>query len=258
MLIDSHCHLDMLDLENFSGDIANVIALAKEQGVGHIVNVGVDLITAQQVIDTANRFENVYASVGLHPSEKVTKEPVLEDFLPFVKNDKVIAIGEMGLDYYYNKENLDVMRDRFRTQLMLADKLKKPVIIHSRAAHRDTIDIMKEQNARDIGGVMHCFTESYEMAAEAMDLGFYISFSGIVTFKNATNVAEVASKVPLESMLIETDAPYLTPAPFRGKPNGPQNVQYVAEKIAELKGVSVEEVASVTTNNFLKLMKLPV
>lgn len=253
MLIDSHCHLDLLNLDKYQGNLAALVEAAQESGVLHILNVGVDLLTAQKVIDTANRFSMVSASVGIHPSEKLEIEPEISEIIALASQEKVVAIGETGLDYYYNTENLDVMRERFRRQIRVARELKKPLIIHTRDAREDTIEIMRSEGANEVGGVMHCFTENYEMATQAMDLGFYISFSGIVTFKNAKNVVEVAEKVPLGRMLIETDAPYLTPMPFRGKPNEPQFVRYTAEKIAELHGVSFEEVAKITSDNFKKL-----
>ncbi len=253
MLIDSHCHLDLLNLDKYQGNLGALIAAAKESGVEHILNVGVDLAGAQQVIDTANQYEMVSASVGIHPSEKLEIEPSISDIIALASAKKVLAIGETGLDYYYNKENLEAMRERFRRQIRVARELKKPIIVHTRDAREDTIAILREEGANEVGGVMHCFTENYEMASQAMDLGFYISFSGIVTFKNAANVVEVARQVPLSSMLIETDAPYLTPMPFRGKPNEPQFVRYTAEKIAELHGVKFEDVAEITARNFRKL-----
>lgn len=253
MLIDSHCHLDLLNLDKYQGSLSALIDAAREAGVGHILNVAVDLAGAQQVIDTAKRFSCVSASVGIHPSEKLEMEPEMSDILELASQEKVVAIGETGLDYYYNSENLEAMRERFRRHIRVARELKKPIIVHTRDAKDDTIEIMRSEGAREVGGVMHCFTEDYEMASQAMDLGFYISFSGIVTFKNAKNVIEVATRVPLSSMLIETDAPYLTPMPFRGKPNEPQFVRYTAEKIAQLQGLTFEEVAESTSANFRKL-----
>jgi TatD DNase family protein len=250
MLVDSHCHLNML-----SGDLGEIIERAKSAGVETILCVSVDLETAPNVIKIAEEFKDVFASVGLHPSHKVDVEPTLQDYLTLADHPKVVAIGEMGLDYYYNKDNLDKMRDRFRTQIQVARKVNKPIIIHTRDAREDTLKIMEQEKASEVGGVMHCFTESWDMAEKAMAMGFYISFSGIVTFKNAKNVADVAKKVPIERILIETDAPYLTPVPFRGKPNGPQYVKYVADHIAELKNLSFDEVAKTTSGNFFELFK---
>ena len=258
VLIDSHCHLNMLNLEKYDNDISKVIEAAKQNGVEYLLCVGVDLENSKEVIAIAERFDNVWASAGLHPSEKEDKVLSIDSILPLVQHSKVIAVGETGLDYHYNDSGLDVMRENFRVQIRAAHQVKKPLIIHSRSAPEDTITILTEENARDVRGVMHCFTESYEMAKQSMDLGFYISFSGIITFKNATNVVEVVEKVPLERMLIETDAPYLTPVPFRGKPNKPQYVRYVAEKVAEIKGVSYEEVVETTTRNFIDLFSVDI
>ncbi len=254
-LVDSHCHLNMLKLDGYNGDLAGLIDAAKAVGVESILCVGVDFETAPRVIEIAEQFDQVWASVGLHPSNKIDKEPTEQDYLDLIQHPKVVAVGETGLDYYYNKEGLDLMRERFRVQIRVARKVNKPIIVHSRDARIDTINIMIDEKADEIGGVMHCFTESYEMAEAAMALGFYISFSGIVTFSNAKNVSDVAKQIPIERILIETDAPYLTPVPFRGKPNEPQYVRYVADKIAELKSLSFDDVARITTENFYKLFK---
>ncbi len=256
MIVDSHCHCDMLDLERLGLSLSEVVANAKSEGVERILTIGVDLKNAQRVITIAEQFEGVYASVGLHPSETVDHEPEEDDYLPFASHKKVVAIGEMGLDYYYNDDGHDNQQLRFRRQIRLAHKLQKPIIIHTRNAKQDTLAIMREENASAVGGVMHCFTEDYDMAKQAMDLGFYISFSGIVTFKNANNVREVAEKVPLEKMLIETDAPYLTPVPLRGKPNQPANVRRVAEFMADFKQVSFDEVCRITSENACRLFSL--
>lgn len=255
MLVDSHCHLNLLNLDQYHGDVALVIKEAKRAGVETLLCVGVDLETAPEVLAIAERFDNVWASVGLHPSHKTLQEPTEQDYINLASHPKVVALGEMGLDYYYNKENLEEMRERFRIQIRAARRIKKPIIVHTRDARFDTIQIMQEEKASDVGGVMHCFTESWEMAQQAIDLGFYISFSGIVTFNNAKNVSSVAKQVPLDRMLIETDAPYLTPVPFRGKPNGPHYVQYVAKRIAELKAIHFDEVARQTSENFFNLFK---
>ncbi len=253
MLIDTHCHLNMLNLDAYEGDLGALIERAKSVGVEYILCVGVDLIHAPVVIGIAECFENVFASVGLHPSEKINREPTVEELVKLADHPKVVAVGETGLDYYYNKEGLEVMRERFRTHVQAARQVKKPIIVHSRSAPEDTICILREEKAAEVGGVMHCFTEEWVLAEQAMDLGFYISFSGIVTFKNAKNVVAVAEKVPLERLLIETDAPYLTPEPHRGKPNEPQYVKFVAERIAEIKKLSFEAVALQTTQNARQL-----
>lgn len=253
--VDSHCHLNMLDLSAYQGDLGALIEQAKRVGVQHILCVGVDLIHAQEVLDIAERFADVSASVGVHPSEKITITRA--DIMEFARHPKVIAIGETGLDYHYNDSGLDEQREHFRLHIRIAKELNKPLIIHSRSAQADTIRILQEEDAQSVGGVMHCFTESWAMAEQALALNFYISFSGIITFKNAIEVAEVAKKVPLERILIETDAPYLTPVPHRGKkPNEPQYVIFVAERIAQLKNISVKQVSEQTTNNFFKLFPI--
>ena len=253
MFIDSHCHLNMLDLSPYKGDLGALIEKSKSMDVEHILCVCVDLEHAKTIIEVANYFENVSASIGLHPSEKVQHEPSVHELIELADQSKVVAIGETGLDYYYNSSGLENMRDRFRRHIQAATKLKKPLIIHSRNASTDTIQIMQEENAQSIGGVMHCFTESWEMAKQTIELGFYISFSGIVTFKNANNVAEVVKKIPLEKMLIETDAPYLTPVPYRGKKNEPQYLPKIAMRIAQLKNILLDEVAKKTTENYYRL-----
>ena len=257
MLIDSHCHLNLLKLDNYNGDLGAMIQAAHDVGVEHIVCVGIDLDNSKEVIAIAEQYPHVSATVGLHPSEKVAVEPTVDEIIQLANHPNVVAIGETGLDYYYNDSGFELMQQRFRNHIRAAHELNKPIIIHTRDAREDTIAIMREEKADQVSGVMHCFTENFAMAEQAMDLNFYISFSGIVTFKNAQNVVEVAKQVPLEKMLIETDAPYLTPVPFRGKPNEPQYVRYVAEKIAELHGVDFATVANITTENVKRLFALP-
>ena len=256
MLIDSHCHLDMLDFERLGMDLSAVLDNARVAGVEKIISIGVDLVNAQRVIGIAEAHDGVYASFGLHPSEAVQIEPKEKDYLQWAVHPRVVAVGEMGLDYYYNDSGLENQRTRFRRQIQVARQVNKPIIIHTRDAKEDTLAIMREERAEEVGGVMHCFTEDYDMAKQAMDLGFYISFSGIVTFKNAENVREVAAKVPLDRMLIETDAPYLTPVPKRGKPNQPAHVEHVARFLADFKCVSYEAVCEQTTTNAVKLFSL--
>ncbi|OGT25196.1 MAG: deoxyribonuclease [Gammaproteobacteria bacterium RIFCSPLOWO2_02_FULL_42_14] len=249
MLVDSHCHLYMLDLSSYDNNFDRFITETKKT-VEKMLCVAVDMDTAKKCISIAEQYDDIYASVGSHPSEKAEDDLSMEAIVSLSQHPKVIAIGETGLDYHYNHAHLDVMRERFRLHIRAAHCAKKPLIIHSRAAQKDTIDIMREENARDVRGVMHCFTESLEMAREAVDLNFYISFSGIITFKNAADLVEVVKALPLEKILIETDAPYLAPVPFRGKQNEPRYVQYVAQKIAEIKKMDVETVALQTTKNF--------
>lgn len=253
MFVDSHCHLNMLDLTAFNGQLGELLQQARDRGVERFLCVNVDREHQAQVLAIAQQYPDVFASVGLHPSEAVSDLMSDEEILNAAKHAKVVAIGETGLDYHYNDTGLDQQRDSFKQHIRLACELDLPLIIHTRAAQQDTLDIMNSEGASACGGVMHCFTESLEMAEQAMAMGFYISISGIVTFKNAANVQQVAKAVPLERLLIETDAPYLTPVPYRGKPNGPQHVGLVAEKIAELKGLSVVEVAKQTTENFYQL-----
>jgi TatD DNase family protein len=254
MLVDSHCHFDLLDREQQGNDPASVIARANEVDVQYFLNVCVDLTTVNSVISVAEQFAHVYASVGVHPNhhdDAVTREQLLQ----FACHEKVIAIGETGLDYYRNTSPVVSQQEQFRLHIDIAKSLTKPLIIHTRAAQQDTIDIMKSEHAQEIGGVMHCFTEDWEMAKAALDLGFYISISGIVTFKNAKTVQAVATQIPLDRLLIETDSPYLAPEPMRGQANEPAYVRHTAAYIASLRQVPLEVIATHTTNNFFNLFK---
>lgn len=253
MFIDSHCHPYMLDVYKNENDFDRWMHDTKSAGVDAMLCVAVDIETAQKCLKIGEKYDHVYSSVGSHPSEKEEDDLKIETLVEFAKHKKVVAIGETGLDYFYNSDKLDVMRKRFRDHIRAALLAKKPLIIHSRNAHEDTLSIMREEHADQIGGVMHCFTDTVEMAKSAVDLNFYISFSGIITFKNAKELVEVAREIPLEKILIETDSPYLAPVPFRGKTNEPKYVKYVAEKIAEIKNISVESVAKQTSENFRKL-----
>jgi TatD DNase family protein len=246
----------MLDLSLYPQGIADVFAKAKELEVEHMLCVGVDLVHFPEVLDYAERYPQVYASVGLHPTEQVTEEPTIDQLAKLASHPKVIAIGETGLDYYRVEGDLTWQQQRFRRHIQVAKQLAKPLIIHTRQARQDTIAILKQEQASDIGGVLHCFTEDWDMAKAAMDLNFYISFSGIVTFRNAVELQDIAKRMPLERMLVETDAPYLTPAPYRGKPNQPGYTRYVAEFIAELRQEPIEKIAEQTTANFSKLFKV--
>jgi TatD DNase family protein len=205
------------------------------------------------VLALAEQYENFYATVGIHPDYEDIPEFTVEELINLAQHPKVVGIGETGLDYFRLTGDLEWQRDRFRKHIHAAKQVKKPLIIHTRSAAKDTIQIMQQEGADEVAGVMHCFTESYEVAKQAMDLGFYISISGIVTFKNAADLREVVRQVPLERLLIETDSPYLAPVPYRGKTNQPAFVKYVAEEIAKIKGISLEEVAQTTTNNFFRL-----
>ena len=250
MYIDSHCHINFPEL---SQKIDEVLSNMDSNNISHALCVSVTLDKINEILDLTKKYSNIYASVGVHPDYEDIQEPDIDTLFKYSKNEKIVAIGETGLDYFRLKGDLSWQRDRFRTHIRAAIKSKLPLIIHTRKAPDDTISIMKEEAANSATGVMHCFTESYEMAKKAIDLGFYISFSGIITFKNAETLRETVKKIPIENILIETDSPYLAPVPNRGKLNEPANVRYVAEKIAELKGLSVEKVAEITTNNFFKL-----
>jgi TatD DNase family protein len=250
MFIDSHCHLNFPELAE---NIDDVLVKMKLNGVIHALCVSVDMEKFLEVLHLAEKHANLYASVGVHPDYELALEPTVDDLVNLAKHPKVIAIGETGLDYYRLTGDLEWQRERFRTHIRAAKLSRKPLIIHTRSAAADTLRIMEEENANQIGGVMHCFTESLEIALAAIDMGFYISFSGIVTFKNALEIKKVASTIPLERILIETDSPYLAPVPFRGKLNQPAYVKHVAEEIARLRNVTLEEIGSATSSNFGRL-----
>lgn len=250
MLIDSHCHLDFPEL---AGRLDEVFARMRENQVTHALCVSVNLGDFPQVLALAAAHAHLYASVGVHPDYPDVAEPSVDDLVRLAQHPKIVAIGETGLDYYRLTGDLEWQRARFINHIRAARECRKPLIIHTRAAAEDTIRIMQEEGASVAGGVMHCFTETWEVAQAALDMGFYISFSGIVTFKNAKSLKEVAQKVPLDRMLIETDSPYLAPVPFRGKTNEPGFVKHVAEEIALLRSCDTAVIAQHTTNNFNKL-----
>lgn len=252
MLVDSHCHLDFPDLANRMPD---VLLRMQENQVGLAVCIGVNLENFPQVLALAEQHEQLYATVGVHPEYTDVEEPGEERLLTLAAHPKVIAIGETGLDYYWQKDQPEWQRDRFRTHIRAAKRCGKPLVVHTRDSAADTLRVLKEEGADAVGGVMHCFTENWDIARLALDLGFYLSFSGIVTFKNAAIVKEVAQKCPLDRLLVETDSPYLAPVPYRGKPNEPAYVRYVAEEIAKLRSVSIDEVHQATTDNFFSLFK---
>ncbi len=255
-LIDSHCHLDRLKTDAEHTLLAYLEAAA-EESVEHLLCVSINLEAWPSMRDLVEDYENVSISVGVHPSEQEGEDPTADRLIELASsNDRIVAIGETGLDYYYGKdEAIPVQQQRFREHIRAANAVNKPIIVHTRDARKDTIAIMSEEGADRCRGVMHCFTESWEMAKQALDLGFYISFSGIVTFKNADELREVARKVPQDRLLIETDSPYLAPVPRRGKPNQPAYVRYVAEKIAEIRGDSLEAVAEYSSENFYQLFQ---
>lgn len=250
MYIDSHCHLDFPELAE---NIDDILAKMHSNAVSYALCVSVELDKFSEIIQLVNGRDNLYASVGVHPDYELETEPTQEQLVELAAHPKVIAIGETGLDYYRLTGDLEWQRERFRTHIRAAIECKKPLIIHTRSAADDTLRLMQEEHAAQIGGVMHCFTENLAVAQAAIEMGFYISFSGIVTFKNTIQIKEVATSIPLNRILIETDSPYLAPVPFRGKLNQPAYVKHVAEEIARLRGVSVEEVGMETTNNFNRL-----
>ena len=248
MFIDSHCHLDLLAQEEGGIDLA--INNAKENGVDHILCISIDKSSCQKIIEIVDSNSFLSASVGIHPNIEQSENFTAEELVSLASHEKVIAIGETGLDYFRSEGDLGWQRERFRVHIEAAKELKKPLIVHTREARKDTMDILENEDAQSAGGIIHCFTENWETAKRALDIGFYISLSGIVTFKNAKELQEVAKKLPLDRILIETDSPYLAPVPHRGKTNQPAFVKHVAEFLAELRGDSVENIAKVTTDNF--------
>lgn len=252
MLVDSHCHL------NFPELLENLPAIKqamRDNEVGYALCISVTLPDFPQVLALAESNDNFYASVGVHPDYENIEEPTVNGLLALANHPKIIAIGETGLDYLRLTSDLEWQRTRFRTHIRAAIACGKPLVIHTRNAAEDTLRIMREENAQKVGGVMHCFTENLEVALQAIELGFYISFSGIITFKNALTIKEVAKQVPLNRILVETDSPYLAPMPYRGKTNQPGYVKHVAEEVARLRGISLEEVSVATTENFFRLFK---
>ncbi|RPH39179.1 MAG: TatD family deoxyribonuclease [Burkholderiales bacterium] len=253
MFIDSHCHIDFPD---FTEGVAPLLDNMRANQVTHALCVSVNLENQGRILDIAQRHANLFASVGVHPDHEDAAEPSVADLVERAAQPKVVAIGETGLDYYrMAREAVDWQRERFRVHIRAARAAGKPLIIHTRNAAEDTLRVMAEEDAGQAGGVMHCFTESWPVAQAALEMGFYISFSGIVTFKSAKDLKDVARQVPLDRMLIETDSPYLAPVPHRGKRNEPAYVRHVAEEIAALKGIPLEEVAEITSRNFFRLFK---
>ncbi|MBI5909925.1 MAG: TatD family hydrolase [Betaproteobacteria bacterium] len=252
MLVDSHCHLDF---EEYSGRIPQILESMARNQVTHALCVCVNLADFARVLALAESHRQLFASVGVHPDQAEDASPEVSELIERARHPKVVAIGETGLDYYRRNGDLEWQRARFRTHIRAARECGKPLIIHTRDAGEDTLRIMREERADTVGGVMHCFTETLEVARAAMELNFYISFSGIVTFNNAVAIKEIAKTVPLERTLIETDSPYLAPVPQRGKTNEPAWVRHVAEEIARLRGISLEAVAEATSANFFRLFK---
>lgn len=252
MFVDSHCHINFPELV---ADIDGVLGAMKANQVSHALCVSVTLEAFPEVLGLAERFPNVFASAGVHPDTRAGEDPGVDRLVALASHPRVVAVGETGLDYYRLTGDLEWQRERFRRHIRAAKEVGKPLIIHTREAAADTLRLMREEGASEIGGVMHCFTETAEVAQAALDMNFLISFSGIVTFKNAVSLKDVARQVPLDRMLIETDSPYLAPVPFRGKTNQPAYVRFVAEEIGRLKGVPVEAVAEATTANFFSLFR---
>ncbi|APV51041.1 DNAase [Betaproteobacteria bacterium GR16-43] len=253
MLIDSHCHLDFPELRS---DLGGVLDRMRGNGVTHALTISTTLETFPAVREVARSQPNLWCSAGVHPDElRDGREVGLEELLGMADDPKVVAIGETGLDYFRVEGDTEWQRERFRVHIRAARACGKPLVIHTRESAADTVRILREERASEVGGVMHCFTENWEVAQAAIDLGFYISLSGIVTFKNAAVVKDVAFRVPLDRLLVETDSPYLAPVPHRGKTNEPAFVRHVAEEIARLKAVSLEAVAEATTANFFALFR---
>ena len=254
MLIDTHTHLDDA---RYNDDREAVIARAREAGVGAFLTIGCDLATSQSAVALAEQYPFVYASIGVHPHEvKHVQTDWYDEFRRLAKGKRVVAYGEIGLDYHYNHSSPKEQRDRFREQIQLARELQLPVIIHTREAQEDTITILKEEKASEIGGVFHCFSGDTWLAKDALDLGFYLSFSGILTFQNATMLRDIAKNTPLDRVLIETDCPYLTPVPYRGKRNEPAYVSHVAGQLASLHNISIDEIGGRTSENAKRLFKI--
>jgi TatD DNase family protein len=258
MLVDSHCHLDRVDLAPYGGDFAKLMVATREAGVSHLLCVSIDLESYPAMLALVETYPDISVSVGVHPNDHDRREPGVAELVALAAHPKNVAIGETGLDYFRTEGDLDWQRDRFRTHIRAAREAAKPLIIHTRDAREDTIRILREEQAQSVGGVMHCFTETWEMAQAALDMNFYISFSGIVTFKSAEQLRDVASRVPDDRILIETDSPYLAPVPFRGKPNEPRYVAQVAETIAGLRGVTTAELAQLSRQNFYRLFSTAV
>lgn len=254
MLFDTHAHLNA---EQYNEDLEQVIERAKSEKVEKIVVVGFDRPTITRAMELIEAYDFMYAAIGWHPVDAID---MTDEDLAWIKelsqHEKVVAIGEMGLDYYWDKSPKDVQKEVFRRQIALAKEVNLPIIIHNRDATEDVVTILKEEGAAEVGGIMHCFTGGLEIAKACMEMNFYISFGGPVTFKNAKKPKEVVKDIPSDRLLIETDCPYLTPAPFRGKRNEPSYVKYIAEQIAELREISFEELAALTTENAKKVFRI--
>jgi TatD DNase family protein len=249
-LVDSHCHINF---EPLYTDLAAVLQRARDNGVSYMLCVGVTLEDFPQVLELAHRYDHIFASVGVHPNEQEGREPEAHELVALAQDPRVVAIGETGLDYFRSQGELGWQQQRFRRHIRAARECGKPLIVHMRDAAEDTVRIMQEEGAAEVGGVMHCFTGTWDVAARAIELNFHVSFSGIVTFKNAEALRAVAARLPAERLLVETDCPYLSPVPHRGKTNEPAFVRHVAEQVAQLRGLELTELARLTTDNFFGL-----
>jgi TatD DNase family protein len=250
MWVDSHCHLDFPELAN---DLADVFAAMRCNDVGCAVCVGVTLEDFPRIVALAEAHAHILATVGVHPEMTEVREPDVDELVRRAAHPKIIAIGETGLDYHWHEDAPEWQRERFRTHIRAARRIGKPLVVHNREATADVLRLLEEEGAGEVGGVLHCFTETWEVARRALDLGFYISLSGIVSFRNAHAVRDVARRVPLDRLLVETDSPYLAPVPFRGKRNQPAYVKHVAEAVAALREMPLEALAEATTDNFFRL-----
>lgn len=256
-MIDSHCHLDKLDLTKYNGDLEAALLAAKNVGIEYFLCPGIDLAGFPNILRIAKTHQNIVVSVGLHPSENLAHELQVEEICNLAVDPLVVGVGETGLDYFYaeDEKQREFQRQRFVTHINAAKELKKPLIVHSRSAASDLLAILKRENAAQVGGVLHCFTEDWQTAKMAMELNFYIAFSGIITFKNAAALQQIAKQVSLERLLLETDSPYLAPVPMRGKPNEPAFLRYTAEFIAKLRDVDYGIINKKTSDNFFRLFK---
>jgi len=254
MLIDSHAHLEMPE---FKRDLEEVIQRAKESGVEYIFTVGTEKKDWKRTLQIAEAHPSIYAILGVHPhNAKEIGDQTYSTLRELCQNEKVKAYGEIGLDFFRNLSPRDIQLKRFREQIGLAKELELPIVVHDREAHQETLEILKSEEAEECAGIIHCFSGDYEMAKACIDMGFYISIPGSITFKNAEGFREIVKRIPLESLLVETDAPFITPEPFRGKRNEPSYVRYTAQKVAEIKKVSFEKVAEATTENALRVYRL--
>lgn len=256
MFFDSHCHLDRIDLGDHNNSFSQLLDEIRADQVTRMVCISVNLESFEEMYDRIQPYPDIFCSVGVHPDYENVKEPDVDQLVQLASKEKVVAIGETGLDYMDGSEDMEWQRRRFSIHIEAAKECNLPLIIHTRNARSDTLEILREHDADKVGGVMHCFTEDWEMARQLIEMNFYISISGIVTFNQAENVRQMAKKIPSDKLLIETDAPWLSPVPFRGKPNHPGRVRYVAEKLAEIRGEKLEDLAQSTFENANRLFKL--